>query len=121
MKNIDANTVGLIIRHARKQAAMTQFELAENAEIDSKQLGKIERGIHYPSVPTFLKLIQILKIDVSIFYKDKQPQITLEEQDCIQLIKSLTEKELGLAVKIIEAIKIYSAQKSNFCTTKSDT
>ena len=105
MKNFDAITVGTLIKKFRKQAGLTQFELAEQVEIDSKQLGKIERGIHYPSVPTFLKLIKVLDIDVKIFYEEKPINATFEEGYFLQLIKSLSEKERALAIKIIEAIK----------------
>lgn len=105
MKNFDAMTVGSLIKQFRKQAGLTQFELAEKVEIDSKQLGKIERGIHYPSVPTFLKLIKVLDIDVNIFYEGKPANVAFDEGYFLQLIKSLSEKERLLAIKIIEAIK----------------
>ena len=105
MRNFNSETIGKLIKWYRKQARLTQFELAERVEIDSKQLGKIERGIHYPSVPTFLKLIKVLDIDIKNFYEETPKDTGEKELRCVQLIKSLSEKEIDLAIKIIEVIK----------------
>lgn len=105
MEQFNAETVGLIIRNYRKQAGLTQFELAEIAEIDEKQLGKIERGVHYPSVPTFLRIIKALNIDVNVFYTDSTQEISHEESKLMKLIKTSSAKELDLVCKIIEVIK----------------
>ena len=46
------------IRLARKNAKLTQEELAEKIDISAKQLSRIEMATYIPSVPTFLKIIQ---------------------------------------------------------------
>lgn len=105
MEQIKAQTIGLLVKNYRKQAGLTQYELAEKIEIDEKQLGKIERGVHYPSVPTFLKIIKTLNMDINLFYAENVPVISHEEGKLTRLIKSSTPKEINLAYKILEAIK----------------
>ena len=105
MEQLNAQNIGLLIKSYRKQAGLTQYELAEKIEIDEKQLGKIERGVHYPSVPTFLKIIKTLNMDINLFYTENIPLISNEESKLTRLIKSSNQKELDLAYKILETIR----------------
>ncbi len=105
MGNYNASTIGLIIKNHRKQAGLTQFELSELIEIDDKQLGKIERGVHYPSVPTFLKIIKALNIDINEFYSGDTPSTSVEESRLMRLIRTASPKELDLVYKILEVIR----------------
>lgn len=105
MEQFKSLTIGSIIKKYRKQAGLTQFELAETIEIDEKQLGKIERGVHFPSVPTFLRIIKVLNIDIKVFYTDNAQEISHEETRLMKLIKSSSAKELDLVCRIIEVIK----------------
>lgn len=105
MENHNASTIGLIIKNHRKQAGFTQFELSELIEIDDKQLGKIERGVHYPSVPTFLKIIKALNIDINEFYSGETSKTSIEEGRLMRLIRTSSQKELDLVYKILEVIR----------------
>lgn len=101
MDIIDAHTLGKLIKEYRKAANLTQYELADIIEIDDKQLGKIERGIHYPSVSTFLKLIKVLNIDVNNFYKNYDNK---KSNNLLNLISHLNSKEKNIAYNIINLI-----------------
>ena len=105
MEILDIKQTGEIIRACRKAKNYTQFKLAEIAGIDEKQLGKIERGVHYPSVPTFLKIIEALKIDISIFYSDSSKNQTSSEIRLMKLINTSSEKELDMACQILELVR----------------
>ncbi len=105
MENHNASTIGLIIKNHRKQAGFTQFELSELIEIDDKQLGKIERGVHYPSVPTFLKIIKTLNINIEEFYFDNSASVSPQESKLMRLIRASSQKELELVYKILEVIR----------------
>lgn len=100
MKTLDMREMGELFRTFRKAQHLTQFQLAEAIEIDEKQLGKIERGVHYPSVTTFLKLIKALNIDVNKFYSGFN--INPKEQQLTQLIAKLTPKEIEKTFKILQ-------------------
>lgn len=105
METLDSIKTGELIRTHRKAQHLTQFELAEIADIDEKQLGKIERGVHYPSVPTFLKIIKALNIDVNVFYSENSKKIKTEESKLMKLIRKSSPKELDTVCKIIEIIQ----------------
>ena len=105
MEILDIKQTGEIIRACRKANTYTPFKLAEMAGIDEKQLGKIERGVHYPSVPTFLKIIEALKIDISIFYSDSSKNQTSSEIRLMKLINTSSEKELDMAGQILELVR----------------
>lgn len=64
MKEIDYRAIGMRIKRARKQAHMTQEQLAERAEISPSFLGHIERGSRIASVETIVRLSDALSADI---------------------------------------------------------
>ena len=105
MKTLNSIETGQLIKSYRKAQNLTQFQLAEQAEIDDKQLGKIERGVHYPSVPTFLKIIKTLNINIEEFYSDNSASVPPQESKLMRLIRASSQKELELVYKILEVIR----------------
>lgn len=104
MEELSAVQIGTLIKYYRKNSGLTQFELAEMVGIDDKQIGKIERGVHYPSVPTFLKLIKILQISIDKFYTTDNTQILASENRLSRLIRKLSPEQANKAYKIIKVI-----------------
>lgn len=104
MKILDAKEIGKIIKTFRKMSGLTQSQLAEIIEIDEKQLGKIERGVHYPSVPTFLKIIKILDIDIKNFYFEEYAQ-EFSNDNLIAMLKNSTLAEVSLVQRLFKAVK----------------
>jgi len=102
MDVIQCKEMGQILKLHRRMLGLTQFQLSEIVETDEKQLGKIERGLHYPSVPLFLKLIEILNIDISKFYPNKTQNIN---DNLSNLLKSSSKKELELVYNFLKTIK----------------
>lgn len=104
MKEISAQEIGHIVKNYRKQAGLTQFELAELIGIDDKQIGKIERGIHYPSVPTFLKMLKVLQISVDKFYLNDTPSEIIPDDKLSRLIRKLSGEQSEKAYKLIKIL-----------------
>lgn len=102
MQIINSNEMGQIIKMHRKMSGFTQFQLAELVETDEKQLGKIERGLHYPSVPLFLKLLNVLQIDIKKFYHKNNIST---EDNLTTLLKTASKKELELVYNFLKTIK----------------
>ena len=105
MKTIEPIEIGQIIKAFRKSNNLTQFKLAECIGIDEKQLGKIERGVHYPSVPTFLKIIKTLNINIEIFYPEECSQKHSDKSELLNNILSASTKELKFANKVLTVVK----------------
>lgn len=57
--------IGAAAREARKQAKLTQEEVAERVGIAPEVYGRIERGVIMPSVPTLKKICQALGVSAS--------------------------------------------------------
>ena len=57
---------GLILQNARKEAKMTQSELAEKIQTTKSYISKIENGIITPSVGTLYQIISALGMRVEV-------------------------------------------------------
>ena len=57
---------GQILQNARKEAKMTQSELAERIQTTKSYISKIENGIITPSVGTFYQIISALGMRVEV-------------------------------------------------------
>jgi transcriptional regulator with XRE-family HTH domain len=57
--------LGETIRTYRKQAAVTQEVLAEQAELSPKYLGEVERGIVNISVDALVRIAKALRVSVN--------------------------------------------------------
>ncbi len=93
MSDISKN-LGHKIKTIRKARNLTQSELAEMIDIDSKYISRIETGLSSPSLKTLEKLCEILKIDIGYLFDFSE----FDDKDAI--IKKLDDK-----------IKIYSLEK----------
>ena len=71
----DKALLGKKFKHYRKMKKMTQFKLAEKVGLNEKQISRIESGLNYPTYITFVKLIEVLEIDINYFSKDKNALI----------------------------------------------
>ena len=61
-KQLVANILGKNIRYHRNKNGMTIEELAYHAQIDDKNLGRIERGKRSPLPETLYKIATVLEI-----------------------------------------------------------
>ena len=55
-----------ILLDARKQAGMTQSELAEKIGADKSYVSRIERGITVPSISTFYRMVSAMGLSVEL-------------------------------------------------------
>ena len=93
------------IKLARKNARLTQAELAEKIDISAKQLSRIETADYTPSVPTFLKILKELNIDISDFGIETKKEENRIKDRFKQFIYSTSDDELEFYYSIITTIK----------------
>ena len=65
--DIDKKLIAKVIQDARRNAKLTQAELAEKIGISEKHLSKIETGKNYPALDTFIKILNILNLTLGDF------------------------------------------------------
>ena len=58
---VDKLIMGDRIREARKRLNLTQDQLSEKLDITFTYMSEIERGLKMPSMPLFIKLVEVLK------------------------------------------------------------
>ncbi len=98
------NYIAKKIKLARKQSNLTQQELAEKIGISSKQLSRIEIGAFLPSLITFLKIIDVLKIDIRDFGITINPTKNKLQNKLLKILYSSSDKELELYFDIISVL-----------------
>ena len=63
--------VGLNIRKIRKQAGLSQEQLALTADMDMRYLGGIERGEYNPTVEMLGRIAEALEVHPQAFLNEK--------------------------------------------------
>jgi transcriptional regulator with XRE-family HTH domain len=102
MKNLYLQ-VGQKIRLFRRQASMTQAQLAEKAGLSDNFVGLIERGEGHPTLDTMGKLAEVLKVRMGEFFAgdDEQSQSTAQVlKELEYLLKHRNPKDAQLLLTI---------------------
>ncbi len=107
------------LKKLRKDAALTQVEVANKLGISQPAYASWERGIKKPTQDNLVKIAQIL--NVSVDYLVGNSQETLDELDNIELLfrmnsKGLTEEEKEIFKK--ELIEFMEERKKLFTKLK---
>ena len=56
------------LRHIRQEKGLTMEALANEAEIEYRQLGRIERGEINTTIISLLRIAEILKVDMKMLF-----------------------------------------------------
>ncbi len=101
---MDKQALGQRLRDARKKKGYTQQMLADKADIGAVYLGEIERGVKFPSINSFIKIIEALEISADYILRDELTSGKAYVYDEItERLKDLTPKERKTAVDILDA------------------
>jgi Predicted transcriptional regulators len=96
---------GKRLQYYRKQAGLTQSELAEKINKSIHHITQIERGISLPSLPLFLDICIALSIPADCFLIDENRHFA--ESATIELVNKLekySHEELKTAAEIYQSI-----------------
>lgn len=97
--------IGKKIKEFRKVKKLSQSELAEIVGLSDKHIGRIEAGKYFPNFVNFLKILEVLDIDLSEFGLEINPHANSQRQELLKIIYSSTEKEINTYLKVIKALK----------------
>jgi transcriptional regulator with XRE-family HTH domain len=109
MKTIDENTqilLGRRIRSLRNMKDWTQQKLGEEADINYKFLGEIERGLQNPSFNVLVKIASALGVDLPELFRFEQEIIDRKEIErrIKQAIKTLPDDKLHQILMIMRTL-----------------
>lgn len=94
--------IGRRIKALRKQAGMTQEELAGLVHIDPQHMSRLERGVYFPSLETLELIAQSLGVllkDLFVFPEDETADILRTR--LIDAIGIMDEQELRRVAQLI--------------------
>lgn len=105
MENIKLE-VGKKIKQYRIMRGLTQHDLAELIGLTEKQISKIETGVHYPKFENFIKILDVLNIQMKDFDFEKQ---TIKKSDSakksiLKIINRASDEQLKCYSSIIKQI-----------------
>lgn len=96
---------GLRIKELRRSKQLSQEQLAERADINSKYLSRMERGTENPTLDMLIKLSTALDVEMWEMFDFGHVAGRKELKESLQtFLKAADEPTLRLAVKIIRAV-----------------
>ncbi|MBI3374984.1 MAG: helix-turn-helix transcriptional regulator [Betaproteobacteria bacterium] len=97
--------VGARIKELRRQAGLTQEQLAERVGLDSRHLSRLEVGRHYPSLQSLERIARALDVRIVEFFQFPGEVTTATlRNDLIKFAKHANESQLRLAVKVVKLV-----------------
>jgi len=88
--SIQPETVGNRLKAIRAQKNLTLDEVAKLTDVSKPMLGQIERGQSTPTITTLSKIATGLKVPVSTFLKEEEPEFTVADLQMKNLIEDKT-------------------------------
>ena len=93
---------GARIKELRIKKGITQYQLAELANIDPKHMSHIETGRSFPKADLIEKLALAFEVEYTELFKTEHLQERQKKIDKIDLIlKDISDKDLNVIYKII--------------------
>ena len=103
-----ADRFGRHLRALRKSRSWTQTELAKNVGIDRSMIGNYELGLHYPPIPTLVKLAKALDTTVDrLLGSDENKIDDIQDRRLHQLFLEADRADFakqGLVKQVLESL-----------------
>ena len=106
MKQSTKELLGVRIQELRKLRKLTQAQLSQKVDIDSKHLSRIEVGRSFPSLETLNKIANALRVELHAFFEfERKEKNTRELKKVVtELLKDADKDKLNLVVKVLKAL-----------------
>jgi transcriptional regulator with XRE-family HTH domain len=97
--------IGARIKELRRQAALTQEQLAERVSMDSRHLSRLEVGRHFPSLDSLEKIAHVLNQPLAEFFQFPSDETPAALRAYLTRFgERATDTQLRLAVKAIKLV-----------------
>lgn len=94
--------IGARIKALRKQAELTQEQLAERVELDARHLSRLELGRHFPSLDSLERIALVLNVPLAEFFQFPGEETTDSLREYLsKFAEGASEPQLRLAVKAV--------------------
>ena len=99
-KHVD---LGELIRKLSEERGITRSELAEQAGVSISHLDKLETGLRRPGMNTFLKIMLVLDVTISLYDRGETAQ-----EKCVREVREIimdsTEEKAKYLTKMVECM-----------------
>ena len=96
--------VGMFLRQGRTALELTQEDVAEAMDCNATYYGNMERGVHYPGLGLFLRMVSYLHLSVDKFMERKESVRTDTYQQLLRTLNDCTESELQILLENAETL-----------------
>lgn len=103
--NLDKEIIGQKIRQIRVERGFSQEKLSEKIDISPRHMCTIENGNSLPSLETFVKISQILDIDINDFFNLTPRNTDKLRTEIYELVQTSSIPELHLIKDLILAVR----------------
>lgn len=114
MNNMDSEkkamlqNIGCKLQKYRKEANLTQEQLAELADVSQKHISRLERGLHVPHFDMIIKIAKVLSVPTDAFVEDfSADNINIFLQNMKPEIEGMSQNQLSFLKTLIRTIKQY--------------
>lgn len=96
--------LGTRIAQLRREAGLTQVQLAESSQLSTEYISRLERGINAPSVEVMNKLSDPLKVSIRdiMTLQEEEKDWEVEVEALIVLLKNKKGKSIRKVFKLAE-------------------
>jgi len=101
---LDKQLIGKKIRQKRVEKGFSQEQLSEKIDISPRHMCTIENGNSIPSLETFVKISEVLDIDINLFFNMESVKKDKLRTEIYDLIQISSNNELYLIKDVITAI-----------------
>lgn len=101
----DKFEIGKIVKKYRYRKNLTQNQLAELVDLNEKQIYRIEAGLNYPTYITFVKLVNVLNIDINDFAENVAKKQNPLVDEIIRIVQDSNDYELEIYINVLLSLK----------------
>ena len=105
---LDYSAIAKSVRAARKQAGMTQAELAEKIDISTNAVAKLENNLMTVSLQTLVNIANVLHLDFNRLLS-RDPERTESGPDPLltELLQELSPRDREFILHVIKGLSLY--------------
>lgn len=106
---VDYPLIARRIKTARKLAGLTQEQLAEQIDISTNAVAKLENNLMTASLQTLVNIANVLHMDINDLLCEERPAEEESSQDAFLygLIRGLSPADKDFIIHVINGMKLY--------------
>jgi len=99
-----SETLGNIIKCARKKAEMTVEKLAEKVDRSDRYIYQIENEGQIPSFDVLYKIVRILSIPPELIFYPERPYEDPEVENLVRMLYNCTDRDIEIVKATVKAL-----------------